>query len=116
VVVVGLFLVGFALVALFWWMPVWQMGSFGSIEELLGYFVVVMSLLFGVFMAANDSERMRLLVAGPALVSGAAKAYAECWKRSLISCPSEPRLSNVNANASNDAHRKQPAGTRTTSR
>lgn len=55
----GSFFTGYAMLALLWWKPIWTMASHKTAEDLLGFFVIVMMLFFGVFMVIGDYGRFR---------------------------------------------------------
>jgi hypothetical protein len=72
---IGSALSGFALCALFWWLPVWRMSQASSPEVLFRYFVVVMMLVFGIFMVSSKSNSMSFLKTIPPLLCGAVASY-----------------------------------------
>lgn len=49
---VGAALSGFALYALCFWLPIWELAKASSAEEFFGYFVVIMMLMFGVMLTS----------------------------------------------------------------
>lgn len=68
---IGAGLSGFALYALFIWMPIWRLADTSSPEGLFRYFVVVMMLLFGVFMVSGGRSSFSFMRFAPAFVAGA---------------------------------------------
>lgn len=72
---IGSALSGFALCALFWWLPVWRMAQANSPDNLFRYFVVVMMLIFGIFMVSSKSNSITFLKAVPALLCGIVASY-----------------------------------------
>lgn len=72
---IGSALSGFALCALFWWLPVWRMSQAESPEMLFRYFVVVMMLVFGIFMVSSKSNAMTFFKTIPPLFFGAVASY-----------------------------------------
>lgn len=72
---IGSALSGFALCALFWWLPVWRMSQAGTPDLLFRYFIVVMMLVFGIFMVSAKSSGMTFLKTIPPLFCGAVASY-----------------------------------------
>jgi hypothetical protein len=68
---IGSGLSGFALFALFSWLPIWRLAVTQSPDGLFRYFVVVMSLVFGVFMVSSGRNSFSFMRMVPALVAGA---------------------------------------------
>lgn len=68
---IGAGMAGFALYALFVWMPIWGMASSPAPDALFKYFVVVMMLVFGVFMVSGGRSSFSIKRFGPAFVAGA---------------------------------------------
>lgn len=79
---IGAALSGFALFALFKWMPIWDLAQTSSATGLFRYFVVVMMLLFGVFMVSGGRSSFSFARFVPAFVAGmlASAGWAiEAW-------------------------------------
>lgn len=66
----GAVLSGFTLFALFTWLPIWGLATASSAEGLFRYFVVVLSLMFGVFMTSAGRSSFSFIKFMPALVAG----------------------------------------------
>jgi hypothetical protein len=75
---IGSGLSGFALFALFSWLPIWRLAVTETPDGLFRYFVVVMSLVFGVFMVSSGRSSFSFMRMVPALVAGglASAGYA----------------------------------------
>ncbi len=79
---IGSALSGFALCALFWWLPVWRMAQAVTPDVLFRYFIVVMMLVFGIFMVSAKSNAMSFGRTVPALLCGVLASYGyslEAW-------------------------------------
>lgn len=72
---IGSALSGFALCALFWWLPVWRMSQAETPDLLFRYFIVVMMLVFGIFMVSSKSNSMTFMKTIPPLLCGAIASY-----------------------------------------
>jgi hypothetical protein len=68
---IGAGLSGFALYALFTWLPIWRLAGTETPDGIFRYFVVVMALLFGVFMVSGGRSGFSFFRFVPALVAGA---------------------------------------------
>lgn len=66
----GGILSGFALYALFTWLPIWKLGDAGSAELIFQYFVVVMTLVFAVFMISGGKNGFSLIRFSPSFIAG----------------------------------------------
>lgn len=78
----GGILSGFSLYALFFWMPIWQLGSVGSAEGVFRYFVVVAMLVFGVFMTSGGKSSFSFIRFVPAFIAGA--MISEGWATTTL--------------------------------
>lgn len=61
---------GFALYSLFVWMPIWNLASAKSAEEIFRYFVVVMMLVFGIFMVSGGKTNFTISKFGSTFAAG----------------------------------------------
>ncbi len=69
---IGAGLSGFALTALFIWLPIWRMAEVNTADGLFKYFVVVLMLLFGVFMVSGGRNAFSFMRFVPAFLAGGA--------------------------------------------
>jgi hypothetical protein len=72
---IGSALSGFALCALFWWLPIWRMSQTESADGLFRYFVIVMMLVFGIFMVSSKGKGLSFFRTVPPLCAGAVASY-----------------------------------------
>ena len=76
---IGSGLSGFALFALFSWLPIWNLSQTSSPDGLFRYFVVVMALVFGVFMVSGGRSRFSFTRVVPAMVAGGIASAGFAW-------------------------------------
>ena len=66
---------GYALLTLFSWLPIWQMGQAGGARIFFGYFVTVCLLIFGVFMVSGNRQDFRIIPFTLAACAGAVVSF-----------------------------------------
>lgn len=79
---IGAGLSGFALYALFMWMPIWGMAQTSDPSRLFGYFLAVMMLMFGVFMVSGGRRSFSVVRFFPSFIAGAVASAGvgmEAW-------------------------------------